>query len=142
MKTALVVVAAVFLSGCGLAMQAKRQAAPHTLITDPLKVKNAQIAASQYIKNIMKDPESASFKYTYPPVYGLLLDLTTVNRQGTFLCAEVNGKNSYGGFTGFTPFLVYFANDDLTTVSDGTIESAGSNVVNHWCLTLYNPSAL
>jgi hypothetical protein len=38
--------------------------------------------------------------------------------------------------------LPYFANGDLTVVSDGTIESPGSNTVNHWCLTLYDPSAL
>jgi hypothetical protein len=126
----------IILSGCGLAMQAQRKSAPHSMITDPQKIKNSEAAASKFIISKMKDPGSATFRYSYPPVHGLLLDLTTVNQQGTFLCGEVNGKNSFGGYAGFTPFIVQFANGDLTVVSDGTIESPGSNTVNHWCLTL------
>jgi hypothetical protein len=79
------IVMAIILSGCGLAMQAQRKSAPHSMITDPQKIKNAEASASEFITMKMKDPGSATFRYSYPPVYGLLLDLTTVNQQGTFL---------------------------------------------------------
>src|SRR5438309_6064916 len=74
------IVLAIILSGCGLAMQAQRGSAPHYIITDSQKIKNAQAAASEFITMVMKDPGSATFRYSYPPVHGLLLDLATVNR--------------------------------------------------------------
>jgi hypothetical protein len=44
-----------------------------------------------------KDPLSAQFKW---------LPFHTEPREGVWYCGLVNAKNSFGGYIGFTPFLV------------------------------------
>ncbi|MCG9027337.1 hypothetical protein [Laribacter hongkongensis] len=45
------------------------------------------------VKERLKDPDSAKFKFG--------------DYKGDFVyCAQVNAKNSYGGYTGFVPFQV------------------------------------
>lgn len=46
----------------------------------------------------LKDPASASFRdVVYVP---------TAQGTGGTVCGEVNAKNAYGGYVGFTPFFV------------------------------------
>ena len=53
---------------------------------------NAKInAAQEVVSSALKDPESAQFRNV------------VVLASGT-VCGEVNGKNSMGGYTGFTGF--------------------------------------
>ena len=49
------------------------------------------------LKEVLKDPGSAQFRNLY---FGY------DKRFGNALCGEVNAKNSYGGYTGFSPFAV------------------------------------
>ncbi len=65
------------------------------------------------VKEQLKDPDSAKFKNV------------KVSSASGYVCGEVNAKNSYGGYTGFTKFAgVYIgntfifldmANDEVTT---------------------------
>jgi len=45
--------------------------------------------------SILKDPDSAKFRNVRIVRY----------LEGKVVCGEVNGKNSYGGYAGFTPFV-------------------------------------
>lgn len=58
----------------------------------------------------LKDPESAKFRNVY----------FNIGKEGVPLaCGEVNSKNSYGGYTGFTHF-VSAGKDELTFLEQGT----------------------
>ena len=46
------------------------------------------------VTSSLKDPDSAKFRNTRLVAY----------LQGAVVCGEVNGKNSYGGYAGFTRF--------------------------------------
>lgn len=46
------------------------------------------------VTSSLKDPDSAKFRNTRLVAY----------LQGAVICGEVNGKNSYGGYAGFTRF--------------------------------------
>lgn len=59
-------------------------------------------AAKQTVANSLKDPSSAQFRDVHLVSY---LD-------GNVICGEVNGKNSYGGYVGFSSFVA------STTASD------------------------
>jgi len=48
------------------------------------------------VKDELKDPESARFKWV--PV---------LDGEPSFYCGMVNAKNSYGGYTGDVPFTVF-----------------------------------
>lgn len=52
-------------------------------------------AAKDTVKRKLKDPDSAKFQ-----------DMVVRDYQGgKVVCGEVNSKNSYGGYVGFTPFV-------------------------------------
>lgn len=107
-----------------------------TLITDPGNRAKAEKAATEYITNILKDPDSARFRFPLPPIAGSISTMV-LRQSGYFLCGEVNGRNSYGGFTGFKPFLVIFTDITLSKVDQGVAESPGSGVVRDWCSAIY-----
>jgi flagellar basal body-associated protein FliL len=58
--------------------------------------------ATEYIANLLNDPESAKFR-----------NVRFVNSNG--VCGEVNGKNGYGAYAGFTPFF-YMGMPDIDSV--------------------------
>lgn len=67
-------------------------------------------SAQARVKSELKDPESAQFQ--------------NLEEYGSIVCGEVNAKNSYGGYSGFKPFIVHGVQvaiaedtgDELTTV--------------------------
>lgn len=103
-------------------------------------------AAKAWFQANLKDPESARYGPFRQPVSGVLA-LPNLNSRGGrdfehygstryvgwFMCGEVNAKNSYGGYTGFEPFMVYFDPVDPTAASDGWI----GDIVGGWCRGLY-----
>lgn len=54
-------------------------------------IANAQAA----VASLLKDPGSAQFRNVRINAYG----------DGKVICGEVNAKNSYGGYVGFSPFM-------------------------------------
>ena len=64
--------------------------------TEPFKPTAAELAQSRaIIAGGMKDPASAQFREGRSYV---------LNNGDRVFCGEVNAKNSYGGYTGFTPY--------------------------------------
>ncbi len=90
------------LSGC--------VSAPQIDAVSPRQLTPSELQAVQTtIKSKLKDPGSAQF--------GVIKAGT--DRSGkTFVCGQVNAKNSFGGFTGMVPFGGDFA-------SNGTFLSGG-----------------
>lgn len=59
---------------------------------------NDIVHAQNVIKEMLKDPESARFRR----VYGAQGEVDKIA-----ICGEFNAKNSYGGYTGYKPFMVF-----------------------------------
>lgn len=58
--------------------------------------KKAILAAKKLVREQLKDPDSANFKH-----------LTVYSKnEMLYVCGEVNAKNEFGGYTGFSRFLV------------------------------------
>lgn len=58
-------------------------------------------AAAAYFADTMREPSSATFRNVFlgkrpPPTKTIKI----------VVCGEVNGRNGYGGYTGFQPFIV------------------------------------
>ena len=66
-----------------------------TTFANAAKQSDLEKNATEAVKRMMKDPESTQFR-----------DLRTINNKTgkNAICGEVNSKNSYGGYVGFTPF--------------------------------------
>ena len=62
------------------------------LPSKPLTPAN-KVQIAKAVKDILKDPDSAKFRWPKPQDWGLY-------------CGWVNAKNSYGGYTGFEPFMI------------------------------------
>jgi hypothetical protein len=88
--------------------------------TQEKAIEQAQIA----LANSMKDPSSTQFRNVRLVKY----------LEGNVICGEVNGKNSYGGYVGFTPFVastssaVLYDNDakypDIQAASNSGLRAA------------------
>ena len=59
--------------------------------------KELRIAIENGVRRDLKDPDSA--KFSEINVYK--------GESGLFSCGSVNARNSYGGYTGYTPFFIY-----------------------------------
>lgn len=71
--------------------------------TDP-KIERAQ----QTVRDLLKDPDSAKFKD---------LEIVVNTEQTESVVGKVNGRNSYGGYTGYKPFCVTHGVATLVDVS-------------------------
>ena len=105
-------------------------------VSDPGLRAAAEKAATAYITGQLKDPDSARFKFTLSPAYGVV-NMSGRRHSGYFLCGEVNGKNSYGGYTGFKPFIVIYSDATYRAASDGAIDSGNYSIVSGWCGQVY-----
>jgi hypothetical protein len=84
--------------------------------------------AKNFIKNRLKDPSSAQFNnvYCYKGWLGSAPIVGVPVTYGYAFGGNVNGKNSYGGYTGFTPFA-------------GVVKDDGSGAkVIRYCITETN----
>ncbi|GLR27251.1 hypothetical protein [Limnobacter litoralis] len=91
MKTGLLI--AITVMGLGMSIETY-SAQPST--NDVAKT------AESFISYNMKDPDSSKFR--------------SVNVFRRAVCGEVNSKNSYGAYSGFTGFVVVFEHDDMKTL--------------------------
>lgn len=111
----LAAMSALALSGCNVA---------EAVMTDKLRTINrvdldkAQVALMQEkVRSSLKDPASAQFG----------THVAGVNKEGTVMvCGLVNAKNSYGGYTGMSPFAGAFEGG---TFAVGWIESGSREKV-------------
>lgn len=75
--------------------------------SNPAKAKALMAAGKVSIVRQMKDPSSVQFRS---------LSVT----RDTFLCGELNAKNSYGGYVGFKKFITD-GGPDLNSFDDGSL---------------------
>jgi len=74
--------------------------------------------AKDAVKATLKDPESAQFRNLYTKSW------TGKASPDDAVCGEVNAKNSYGGYTGFTRFYQVNPNDAPVTWSTAAWENS------------------
>lgn len=75
-----------------------------------------------YYQDILKDPESAKYKFELPQrAYGNtgLAYGGGVTWIGMAVRIQINAKNSFGGYTGFKPYTVFFTNGRVTGQAEG-----------------------
>jgi hypothetical protein len=75
---------------------------------------NPEIALKRVVAQNLKDPDSAQFRSLY-------LHKT---KKRHILCGEVNGKNAFGGYGGFKPFVVVGGPPGATAVERIEFENA------------------
>lgn len=71
---------------------------------------NAEAKARDFIERTLRDPESARYRFgTLTKAYGAygVWNYSTP-WSGYLLPVEVNAKNSFGGYVGFKPYVVFF----------------------------------
>ena len=79
-------------------------------------IKKASTDAKRMIADTFKDPDSVKFR-----------DLR-ISKDGAFVCGELNAKNSYGGYVGYTRFYSLWAVGLVHTEGSATfIESYLTN---------------
>jgi hypothetical protein len=72
----------------------------------PADIRLVQDAVIGSIKEKVKDPDSARFKFG-PLQRGAIYDSPSLNMSGLFMCGYVNSKNSFGGYAGDTRFFAH-----------------------------------
>jgi hypothetical protein len=106
---------ATLLAGCSGLSQPTAQvmAAPSRELTPTEKLSFVPVLAAG-----LKDPSAAQFKW---------MPVVLTERDGiTDYCGLVNGKNSYGGYTGFVRFCAQLQKDDKGQFVKATLRSIES----------------
>ena len=86
-------------------VQADQQQAAQQEQADRDKWRDDNLLVAKYqVLKVLKDPDSAQFRDM------TVVAPTKINKNQTgIVCGEVNSKNSFGGYTGFHPFIVISA---------------------------------
>lgn len=73
-----------------------------------------------YFNENLKDPESARYKFQQPRHFWYRDSPILGGKEyiGYAIFAEVNAKNSFGGYNGFEPYIFIFKNNILTKYID------------------------
>lgn len=97
---------------------------PHPSADYGLPPKNYEAAIRAHFDQVLKDPESVRFRFNSPPrrayVNAGLIYGGDVQWLGYMMDIEVNAKNSYGGYVGFKPYMVFFDGESVRRVIDGS----------------------
>lgn len=72
----------------------------------PTDIKLVQDAVIGSVKEKLKDPDSARFKFG-PVQRGAIYDSPSLHMSGLFMCGYVNAKNSFGGYAGDSRFFAH-----------------------------------
>jgi hypothetical protein len=107
MKKLLMLVLATFFISCAGNIQPK-----YTEKDFPPKpnIENFKAEIIQATKNKLKDPDSAKFSHFREPKKAYSsTSLSKLNMAGWSVVFYVNAKNSYGGYTGDTPYQAFLA---------------------------------
>ena len=105
MKCITASLALMLLTGCTAQQRpALTHVAPATILYRYPMPENATLLAHTFVSHDMKDPDSAKFR----DAFFITADARGESRDKTkdSWCVEVNGKNSYGGYVGYTWALV------------------------------------
>lgn len=87
---------------------------------------NPRAAVIEYFEPRLKDPASAHYKVGEPvratARNGLLFG-GGIGFAGYIVDVELNAKNSFGGYTGWEPWTVFFVGDKATDARPGRLGS-------------------
>lgn len=111
------VLALGLLSGCASSFH---KPAPNVVVLPPPT--NVEVAIKSHFEVVLKDPESARYRFGLPRKAYLnngLIHGGTVAWVGYVVRVDVNAKNSMGGYTGHQPYLALFSGDRLYSVLSG-----------------------
>ena len=91
----------------------------------------AKASVRKAMANQMKDPESAEFRDWH----------AFQSQKGLLVCGEVNAKNSYGGYVGFTHFVAHASADGrlLTPAAVASTSGAGPDALTDSVWRQYYP---
>lgn len=107
MKSINVIVLAILATMSTQAIAAEKDFGPKPTLED------AKGSAEVNIKAGQRDPDSAQFIWR-PWIPRQDASEVKLGKKGWFICGQMNSKNAYGGYTGFTQFVAY-----LTVRKDG-----------------------
>lgn len=85
------------------------------------KPENHQAIIQAHLRRVMRDPDSTKVEFVGGPTRTYSSSPATKRQFGWGVCANINGKNAYGGYTGFTEYFFLIRNDRL-------IEMTGSSL--------------
>jgi hypothetical protein len=105
----LIFVFVVILNGCASALKH-----PSSTANFGSQPQNYEQAIKSYFEVILKDPDSAKYRFSAPvKAYGNegLIYGGDVSWLGWLVDVDVNAKNSYGGYTGAKQYMVFFKGD-------------------------------
>jgi hypothetical protein len=109
-------------SGCGVSYNAKKKELLKTAVPSdygPPPPANSCEIQKQFISNLLKDPQIAQFKCGDNAIKEIIQDGSgSPNPILVWIQLEqVNGKNSYGGYTGFKPYLFAWRDGKIYAVA-------------------------
>lgn len=112
-----VAVVSVFLIGCASGPPTAEQLANADYGT-PISQVDAEAKATTWLRSVLKDPESAQIDWgqvekgwaRHAPIDGGGLIF------GYKMDAQINARNSFGGYTGYKPYLFMFKDGELKNV--------------------------
>lgn len=123
--------AAILVAGCASAPTQQQLA--NADYGAPMSPSECKERAEQVIANQLKDPSSAQFRNEAPCFTGWMSSVPILGMKvafGYLQEGEVNGKNSFGGYVGFRPYMVLIRNGEVVrscmTDSDGICMPSGN----------------
>jgi len=78
---------------------------------------NYEAKITRNINSVLRDPDSARYRFGEPAKGFKYGDFhAAVTWTGYFVLFEVNGKNAYGGYTGYTPYVAIFNGEEIEKI--------------------------
>ena len=108
------IAAAINLAGCASAPNQQEMTSAD--YGREMPAEECKTLAEQTISSKLKDPGSAQFRNEQPCFKGWMSSVPLLGMKAAFgylQKGEVNGKNSFGGYVGFRPYMVL--------IKDGTV---------------------
>lgn len=129
MKTKLIIMTflSIIIAGC-TGNVTKEQLDSADYGTPPTHYKES---IESYLESTLKDPQSKIVKYIDMPKKGHWY--YSGNRFGYYVCANINAKNSYGGYTGFSKYFFAFQNDQLVHSFNDGMDYFSAVTLDCWC---------
>ncbi|WP_328983306.1 hypothetical protein [Thiorhodovibrio winogradskyi] len=97
------------------------------------KPSNYRAIIEKYQRPRLKDSDAAKFDWSNAlgpkKGYGWFVEAAQCRGHGWAVCVSINGKNSYGAYTGYVPFFYLIKNGEVI-YSDGSVTDRNYNCLN------------
>lgn len=89
----------------------------------PPTAERANALMVEHFNDVLKDSESARYRWGSDPIRYWFRETGAATKKRTFagwlVTADVNAKNSYGGYAGFATYRFLIRNDSIVAVDSG-----------------------